>query len=86
MRIVRGLVSLALLSMALVQAQSSPLHGVEVADINRGTDPCADFYEFANGRDGAGGGPQAKRRKIVSTRYSIRPRPCRINPRGPSIS
>jgi endothelin-converting enzyme/putative endopeptidase len=49
MRIVRSIVSLAVLSTALAQAQSSPLHGVEVADINRGADPCADFYEFANG-------------------------------------
>jgi predicted metalloendopeptidase len=50
MRIVRSLVSLAILSTALAQAQSSALRGIEVADINRGADPCADFYEFANGR------------------------------------
>ena len=50
MRIVRSLVSLALLSTALAQEQSSPARGIEVADINRGADPCADFYEFANGR------------------------------------
>ena len=36
-------------------------------------------------RDGAGGGPPAKQRKTGSTRYSTRPRPCRINPRDPSI-
>jgi len=50
MRMVRCLVSLALLSTALAQAQSSPLRGIEMADINQGADPCADFYDFANGR------------------------------------
>ena len=50
MRMVRCLVSLALLSAALAQAQSSPLRGIEMADINQGADPCGDFYEFANGR------------------------------------
>ena len=50
MRIVRSVVSLAILSTALAQEQSSALRGVEVADINRSADPCADFYEFANGR------------------------------------
>lgn len=50
MRLSRCLVALGLLSATLAQAQSSPLRGIEVADINRGADACGDFYEFANGR------------------------------------
>jgi endothelin-converting enzyme/putative endopeptidase len=50
MRTIRCLVALGLLSAALAQAQSSPLRGIEVADVNRGADACGDFYEFANGR------------------------------------
>ena len=50
MRTIGCLVALGLLSTALAQAQSSPLRGIEVADINRSADACGDFYEFANGQ------------------------------------
>src|SRR6202047_415864 len=30
-------------------AQSSSLHGIDVADLDRKADPCNDFYNFANG-------------------------------------
>jgi len=30
-------------------AQDRPLHGIDVNDIDRNTNPCQDFYEFANG-------------------------------------
>jgi endothelin-converting enzyme/putative endopeptidase len=30
-------------------AQNTPLHGIDVNDIDRGASPCQDFYEFANG-------------------------------------
>src|SRR5579862_1687698 len=30
-------------------SQSSSLHGIDVADLDRKADPCNDFYEFANG-------------------------------------
>ncbi len=38
---------IALLGMAL--APGGPRKGIEPADINRGADPCTDFYDFANG-------------------------------------
>src|SRR6058998_3559063 len=41
---------LTLLLTSLVQAQSGTLRGIEAADINRGADPCTDFYDFANGK------------------------------------
>ena len=30
-------------------AQSTSLHGIDLADLDRKADPCNDFYEFANG-------------------------------------
>jgi putative endopeptidase len=48
MRTARTLTCLiALLGAAL--APSGPRRGIEPADINRAVDPCADFYDFANG-------------------------------------
>jgi putative endopeptidase len=39
---------LSLLS-SLALAQSSSLHGIDTADLDRKADPCTDFYEFSNG-------------------------------------
>jgi putative endopeptidase len=39
----------ALFVPSLVFSQTQPLHGVDVSDIDRGVDPCTDFYGFANG-------------------------------------
>ena len=48
MRALTILVSLfAIPSLGL--AQTAPLRGIEVGDIDRAVDPCADFYGFANG-------------------------------------
>ncbi len=41
---------IAALSVALVQAQSGTLRGIEPGDIDRSADACTDFYQFANGR------------------------------------
>ena len=30
-------------------AQATPLHGIDVTDLDRKVDPCTDFFEFANG-------------------------------------
>src|SRR5215213_3116168 len=43
------LLCFAVVAAALPRAQAPAPHGVEAADINRGADPCGDFYEFANG-------------------------------------
>jgi putative endopeptidase len=48
MRAARILTCLAAL-LAAAPSPDSPQKGVETADLNRGADPCADFYEFANG-------------------------------------
>jgi putative endopeptidase len=50
MRVSRVIPVFAVLSAALVQAQSGTLRGIEVADINRSVVACSDFYEFANGK------------------------------------
>ena len=39
-----------MLSVALAQAQSGALRGIEPADIDRTADACTDFYQFANGK------------------------------------
>jgi endothelin-converting enzyme/putative endopeptidase len=38
-----------LLTPTFVSSQAPPLHGIDVLDIDRAVDPCADFYGFANG-------------------------------------
>src|SRR5277367_1678726 len=48
MHLLKILLSVLLLSAALL-AQTTPLHGIDVTDLDRKVDPCADFYEFANG-------------------------------------
>jgi putative endopeptidase len=47
----RSLISLLLLPIACVfaVAQQTPQRGVYVQDLDRKTDPCTDFYEYANG-------------------------------------
>src|SRR5690349_5432664 len=41
-------VAFALLLM-MPSASAAGIQGVEVGDLNRDVEPCADFYEFANG-------------------------------------
>jgi putative endopeptidase len=48
MRIVRFLLP-ALLFSQFVLSQTAALHGIDVTDLDRKVDPCADFYEFSNG-------------------------------------
>src|SRR4029077_11530095 len=38
-----------LLSPSLMFPQTSSLHGIDITDLDRKTDPCNDFFEFANG-------------------------------------
>ncbi|HKE30910.1 MAG TPA: hypothetical protein VKD65_04235, partial [Candidatus Angelobacter sp.] len=38
-----------MLSAVAVFAQQTAQHGVQVSDIDRTADPCADFYQYANG-------------------------------------
>lgn len=38
-----------LFSSSLLFSQSSPLHGIDVSDLDRKAQPCDDFYQFANG-------------------------------------
>jgi putative endopeptidase len=44
-----GIFFALLLSHPFLFSQSAPLHGVDLADLDRKADPCVDFYEFANG-------------------------------------
>jgi putative endopeptidase len=39
----------ALVCLFPTRAQEKPLHGIDVADLDRKAAPCQDFYEFANG-------------------------------------
>jgi putative endopeptidase len=48
MRTLRALVVIFLLAPAVL-SQNTGLHGVNLDDIDRKTDPCTDFAEFANG-------------------------------------
>jgi endothelin-converting enzyme/putative endopeptidase len=48
MRILRTLLAVFLLCPFLF-SQNSPLHGIQVGDLDRKADPCNDFYEFSNG-------------------------------------
>src|SRR5436190_3557982 len=48
MRVLTILLSVLIIS-SLGFSQTPPLHGVDVQDIDRAVDPCADFYGFANG-------------------------------------
>ena len=43
-------VPIVALFVALAQAQSGTLRGIDPSDIDRSADACADFYQFANGR------------------------------------
>ena len=52
MRVSRSLpllVFCSVLSAVAVFAQQTAQHGVQVSDIDRTADPCADFYQYANG-------------------------------------
>ena len=42
-------VLLLLLCVPFLPSQTSPLHGIDVTDLDRKSDPCTDFYEYANG-------------------------------------
>ena len=42
-------VLLVLLCVPFLPSQTSPLHGIDVTDLDRKSDPCTDFYEYANG-------------------------------------
>ncbi|MGA8154447.1 MAG: M13 family metallopeptidase [Terriglobales bacterium] len=33
----------------ILLSQTTPLHGIDVTDLDRKVDPCTDFFEFANG-------------------------------------
>ena len=44
-----GLLTVVLLVSPFLFAQGTPLHGVDLTDLDRKADPCTDFYEFANG-------------------------------------
>src|SRR5437773_11698639 len=48
MRII-GTVLLVALGCVSVYGATEPMHGVYVADMDRGADPCGDFYDYANG-------------------------------------
>jgi putative endopeptidase len=43
------IISAVLLSGSLLWSQSSSLHGIQLADLDRKADPCDDFFAFANG-------------------------------------
>jgi putative endopeptidase len=43
------LISAVPFAIAQTSSSSSSLHGIDVNDLDRKTDPCTDFYEFANG-------------------------------------
>src|SRR5271154_222011 len=48
MRSLKALLIVFLFSPFLF-GQTTPLHGIDVNDLDRKVDPCVDFYEFANG-------------------------------------
>ena len=48
MRFLRVALLVVWLSSSLF-SQTTPLHGIDVTDLDRKADPCNDFYEFANG-------------------------------------
>ena len=48
MRMARTVIGLSCL-LAAAAVPVGPQRGIEVSDMNRGADPCVDFYEFANG-------------------------------------
>ena len=52
MRIVRSghLVLMLLVASSATAADSSARQGIQVGDIDRKTDPCTDFFQYANGR------------------------------------
>ena len=39
----------AIFCAAPILAQDKPLHGIDMSDLDRKSNPCQDFYEFANG-------------------------------------
>ena len=39
-----------LLLPAVLPGQTTPQHGVQTGDIDRKADPCADFFQYANGK------------------------------------
>ena len=45
----RALLVLLLSCAPFAASQTSSLHGIDVADLDRKAEPCTDFYEFSNG-------------------------------------
>ncbi|HEY6350231.1 MAG TPA: M13 family metallopeptidase [Candidatus Angelobacter sp.] len=49
MRLLKAVLVLTFCAMPLVAQQQAPQRGIQISDMDRKADPCADFYEYANG-------------------------------------
>jgi len=45
----RACTLVVLVSLSLSSFAQTPQHGIEVGDLNRNADPCADFFQYSNG-------------------------------------